>query len=366
VDDFIGRLKAIAESGDGGPRLVSVILDGENAWETYPGSGEEFLSLLYERILGESWLEPVAFSDYLEEHPPAEKIDAVHTGSWINANFDTWIGDQEEADAWDALKHARDRLVEKEDGLSEEARREAWLEIFRAEGSDWFWWYGEDHSSANDPEFDRLFRAHLERVYQIIGVDVPDEISEPIIRKETVRADVEPTGFIAPVIDGRLTTFYEWLSAGWFPAVGAEGAMSEFEAVISDVYYGFDLETLYFRFDFSQCEEPRDLSGWSLSILIQNDGQYRIDCPLVNPDSYLLFRKGKQNWIRRFRKTTVASGRVMEIAVPFKDLDFKSGEKIFFTAVVCQGEVKCERLPRHGVVSFTVPDSDFQARMWQI
>ena len=133
------------------------------------------------------------------------------------------MGDQEEADGWDALKNARDLLVEKESVLSPEDREEAWLEIYRAEGSDWFWWYGEDHTSPNDPEFDRLFRAHLERVYHLLGEEVPSEIREPIIRKQAIRPDVEPTGLVTPVIDGKMSTFYEWLSAGWFPGYRAGG-----------------------------------------------------------------------------------------------------------------------------------------------
>jgi alpha-amylase/alpha-mannosidase (GH57 family) len=366
VDDFIGRLKNIAETASGDEPLVSVILDGENAWETYPDSGKEFLSTLYNRITEEQWLKPVTFSGYLESHPPAGKIESIFPGSWINANFDTWIGDQEEADGWDALKNTREMLVEKQDGLSEEARREAWLEIFRAEGSDWFWWYGDDHSSPNDPEFDRLFRAHLQRVYQITGVNAPAEITESIIKKQMVRADVEPTGLIEPVIDGRLTTFYEWLSAGWFPAVGPEGAMSGGEPLVSDVYYGFNLENLYFRFDFVKREEQLDLAGWSLSIYVQNDSQYRIDMPLCGADSYLVYRKGREGWVRRTRKTTVAVGRVVELAVPWADLNLRTGEKVYFTVGVCQDGLERERLPRSGAVSFIVPDHDFAARMWQL
>ena len=366
ADDFVGKLKSIAASGSNSPRCVSVILDGENAWEYFPNSGKDFLNELYKRILSEKSLKPVTFTQFLEENPPKSKIKSIFPGSWINGNFDTWIGDQEEADGWDALKNAREKLVEKENGLSGEKSKEAWLEIFRAEGSDWFWWYGEDHTSPNDPEFDRLFRAHLERIYNIIGIDSPPEITEPIIKKQSVRADVEPTGLLTPEIDGRMTTFYEWLSAGWFPATGPEGAMSGGKHLISSIYYGFDLKSLYFRFDFARHEEPLDITDWSLSIQIQNGEHYRIDVSLDNPDNYLLFRKSKDNWIRRTRKKDVAVGKIIELGISFNDLNMESGQRGFFTVTICEKGLERERLPRTGNISFVVPDDNFQSIMWQL
>jgi len=366
VDDFIGRLRSIATSGDGSPRCVSVILDGENPWETYPDSGKDFLNKLYARILSEKWLKPVTFTKFLEENPPGSNIKSIFPGSWINGNFDTWIGDQEEADAWDALKNAREALGKKQETLSEKDSREAWVEIFSAEGSDWFWWYGEDHTSPNDPEFDRLFRTHLERVYNIIGIDVPAEIKEPIIKKQTVRADVEPTGIVTSVIDGKITTFYEWLSAGWFPAMGQEGVMSGVESLISDVYYGFDLNSIYFRFDFVKREEPFNLSRWSLSIHFQNSEFYRIDVSLDECDNYIVYRKVKDRWVRRSRRSDITVDRIIELGISFKDLNLKSGDKSFFTIMVYENALEHERLPRTGMISFVVPDEKYQSLMWQL
>ncbi len=366
VDDFMGRLQSISNSGDGSPRCVSVILDGENPWETYPDSGKDFLNELYARILSEKWLKPVTFTKFLEENPPTSNIKSIFPGSWINANFYTWVGDQEEADAWDVLKNAREALSDKQKTLSKEESKEAWLEIFSAEGSDWFWWYGEDHASPNDLEFDRLFRAHIERVYNIIGIDIPAEIREPIIKKQTVRADVEPTGIVAPVIDGKVTTFYEWLSAGCFPATGPEGAMSGMESLISDVYYGFDLNSIYLRFDFVKFEEPLDLSRWSLSIYFQNNEYYRIDVLLDGSDNYIMYRKVKDKWVRRSRRNDIAVGRIIELGISFKDLNLKSGDKGFFTVRIYENALEHERLPRTGMISFVVPDEKYQSLMWQL
>ncbi|MCE5252400.1 glycoside hydrolase [bacterium] len=366
VDDFVGQLKAIAASADGSPRCVSIILDGENAWETYPNSGQEFLSKLYEQIIAEKALKPISFSNFLKKFPPQSSIKSIFPGSWINGNFDTWIGDQEEVDGWDALRNTRELLTAKGKALDEEKRNEAWLEIFRAEGSDWFWWYGEDHTSPNDPEFDRLFRAHLERVYDILGIESPQEITEPIIKKQVIRTDVEPTGFVTPVIDGRATTFYEWLSAGWLPTTGPGGAMSGGESLVTDIYYGFDLDSLYLRLDFVKREEPLNLADWSMSVVITGDEKFRIDFELDEPDNYTLFRESQERWIRRARRSDVAVDKVAEVGIAYADLGIKSGKRVGFTVMLFEKGVERERWPRVGQISFVVPDEEFQSKMWQV
>jgi alpha-amylase/alpha-mannosidase (GH57 family) len=366
ADDFVAKLLQIAEHGGRSPRHVSVILDGENAWETYADSGRDFLEALYSRIIAEPGIIPITFSEYLEKHPPTKTIKSIFPGSWIHGSFDTWIGDQEENDGWDALNTARGALVEKEAGLSPESRAEAWREMYKAEGSDWFWWYGDDHSSSNDPEFDRLFRAHLERVYRILGIPVPAEVSEPIIKTHTVRADIEPTGLVSPVIDGRATTFYEWLSAGWIPTTTPEGVMSGGESVLTDIYYGFDLNGCYFRLDPDTREKAADLSGWTLRLMLETYEKYLIELDLSKPDSYMISRHVRDRWVRKSRKTTVAMKRVIELGVPFEDIGARKGSKVSFTVVLIQDGIERERWPKTGHISFTVPDESFQSNMWQV
>lgn len=366
VDDFVNRLTALQSSVSGSERCVSVVLDGENPWEYFQNSGKDFLEQLYSRLIMEKGLEPVTFSSYLEKYPPTGKIASIFPGSWINGNFDTWIGDQEEVDGWDALNNTREALVAAESKLSPAEREEAWCEIYRAEGSDWFWWYGEDHSSPNDPEFDRLFRAHLERVYQILGIEPPDEIVNPIILRRSVRVDVEPTGFVTPVIDGKKTTFYEWLSSGWIPTSGPAGAMSGGAPLISSIYYGFDLSSFYLRMDFTDTEEPRDFTGWHVIVTIENSEKYRLDVDLANPVTFTLYRQSLDRWIRRARRDTVASDKIFELGVLFEDIAAKTGSRVNFTVSVYENDVEHERWPLTGTISFTVPDADFQSLMWQV
>lgn len=366
VDDFIAKLKAIAASGDGSPKCAAIVLDGENPWETYENSGKDFLVELYSRMAKEKELKTVSFTKFLEDNPPGETIKSIFPGSWINGNFDTWIGDKEEVDGWDALYNARAALVENESRLSPEEREEAWLEIFRAEGSDWFWWYGEDHSSANDPEFDRLFRAHLERVYRILGLEIPKEVAETLLVKIMTSADVEPTGLLSPVIDGRVTNFYEWLSSGYVQAIEPQGVMSGNINLFKAIYYGFDLKSVFFRFDFTVFEEPVDLTDYSVSILIQSDETHRADFTLDNPKDYILYRLVKDKWVRRTRKDTIAINKIIEIGILFQDMNMNSGRKASFNVFIYNKCLEKDRIPKNGSIPFTVPDSSFKSYMWQL
>jgi len=167
TDDFFGKIEAIGNATGGNakhrPTLVSIILDGENCWEYYPGGGVDFLRTLYRRVVEHPKITPVRVSDYLDQYPATDKLGHLFPGSWIQHNFGIWIGHDGCNRAWDALHETRSDLVkftEQKNKPSEKLDR-AWEELAVAEGSDWFWWFGDDHSSAQDGLFDRLFRKHL-------------------------------------------------------------------------------------------------------------------------------------------------------------------------------------------------------------
>jgi len=185
--DLINRLHAIREKlpKAKNPYLVSIILDGENAWEFYPDDGRDFLTYLYKSITNDPALRPVTVSEYLNEFPPEVRLERLYPGSWINANFCIWIGHEEKNKAWEYLSEARSLLKDYEKQHPEpEVLQKAWKEIYIAEGSDWNWWYGDDNSSANDEEFDRLFREHLANIYTLIGKKLPEYLSVPIKAKK--------------------------------------------------------------------------------------------------------------------------------------------------------------------------------------
>jgi len=182
ASDFISHLSRIAQLvwEKGVDPVVSVILDGENAWEHYRDEGRPFLRTLYGMLETAPWIESLTASEICAR-PEIEsvKLKSLSPGSWINHNFNIWIGHAEDNLGWDCLSDARRRLVEWErktdftDETVARNREAAWKEIYVAEGSDWFWWYGDDHSSDHDKEFDQLFRNHLKNVYTLIGEEWP-------------------------------------------------------------------------------------------------------------------------------------------------------------------------------------------------
>ena len=147
---------------------MPIILDGENAWEWYEANGRPFLRELYRRISEDPNLEALTVSEALAKFE-AEPLHGIFPGSWINANFNIWIGAEEDNQAWELLLAAR-RAYDETPDVPESARKLAYEELLIAEGSDWNWWYGPEHGSDNRPEFDQLYRDHLVNVYRALGL----------------------------------------------------------------------------------------------------------------------------------------------------------------------------------------------------
>jgi alpha-amylase/alpha-mannosidase (GH57 family) len=171
--------------------VVAIALDGENCWETYEEDGAPFLHELYKRLSKDSTLNICTVSDYLARQPATAKLERIATGSWISADFHIWIGDPEKNRAWDLLSNTRNFLVEqiKQNSYSETIKVAAWEEIYAAEGSDWFWWFGEPNNSAHDAIFDQQFRLRLQNVYKILGQTYPTELDQAINVPKSVRED---------------------------------------------------------------------------------------------------------------------------------------------------------------------------------
>ena len=218
-----GRRFGAATGGEVG--TVSVILDGENAWEHYPGGGRPFLRALY-RALGEATdIRTVTMAEAATA--PAVPLASVHAGSWINADFYIWIGHRDDRRAWSQLAEARAIFDRRADQVSAGQRDRAFEELLIAEGSDWFWWYGDDHSSDHDRDFDELFRRHLRNAYVALGEPMPDELHASNISTGPAPDRLEPAGPVAVIRDGRDTSFLEWVGAARAHLGRSAGAMHE-------------------------------------------------------------------------------------------------------------------------------------------
>ena len=251
AQDFVNRIHAIRDAliADGvqGPNLVSVILDGENAWEYYENDGKEFLNALYTLLSEDELIRTVTPSEFLELAPEQPAIDDLWAGSWISHDFSTWIGEDEENRAWEYLAETRAVLAKYEQGVrntSPENLEQAQVAMYIAEGSDWFWWYGSDQNSGNDDAFDQQFRDTLRQVYVILGEEAPGFLDVPVIPQTPVTADQASTGLLAPVIDGQASSG-EWDAAGAYLASG--GAMAAAQPFFDNLAYGFDGSNLYIK-----------------------------------------------------------------------------------------------------------------------
>jgi alpha-amylase/alpha-mannosidase (GH57 family) len=235
--------------------LVPIILDGENAWEYYDRNGRPFLAELYHRIQQDPHMAAVTVSEALRRIDPAP-MDHIFPGSWINSNFDVWIGAEEDNQAWEYLLRARrtyDQVVtEGGRNLPPDRLHLAHEELLIAEGSDWNWWYGPEHGSANRPEFDRLYRAHLANVYRALCLEPPTELSRPILKVTMPEMHDPPSGPIRATIDGEVSSYFEWLGAGLYQVDSRSGAMHGQRFVVSELRYGSDGSNLFIRLDFVQ------------------------------------------------------------------------------------------------------------------
>ena len=230
--------------------VVPIILDGENAWEYYPKSGREFLRRFYDGLQREPGLEAVTISEAIKRHKDFGKLNSLVPGSWINANFNVWIGAPEDNRAWDYLHHAREFYAQNAARATEVQRKLAFEEILIAEGSDWNWWYGPEHHSANDRDFDELYRKHLSNVYQALGAVAPDYLAQPITGAESRPSFIPQTAYIHPRITGDKVRYFEWMGAAVYTADHRAGAMHGKQFLLDSVYAGIDATHVYGRLDF--------------------------------------------------------------------------------------------------------------------
>jgi alpha-amylase/alpha-mannosidase (GH57 family) len=231
--------------------IIPIILDGENAWEYYPRSGREFLRRFYDALAREPGIEAVTVSEAIARHKDFGKLTSLVPGSWIDANFNVWIGAPEDNRAWDYLYRAREFYAENASRASEPQRKLAFEEIMIAEGSDWNWWYGPEHHSANDREFDELYRKHLSNVYQAMGAQPPDSLAQSILHGVARLSFVPQTAYIHPRVTGDVVRYFEWMGAAVYTSDRRSGSMHGKTFPLDSVYAGIDAENLYGRLDFA-------------------------------------------------------------------------------------------------------------------
>ncbi|MCB1854565.1 MAG: glycoside hydrolase [Halieaceae bacterium] len=186
VANLVGHMENIARvCPDRDDCLITIILDGENAWEYYPENGYYFLNQLYHSLAQHPHLRMSTFEQFLAEKSPQRAHEAkIVAGSWVYGTFSTWIGDADKNRGWDILVEAKRTFDEQlaTGSLSAEEEQAAERQLAICEGSDWFWWFGDYNPSQTVNQFDQLYRTHMANLYQLLNVEAPAYLSEIISR----------------------------------------------------------------------------------------------------------------------------------------------------------------------------------------
>jgi hypothetical protein len=370
VGDMIGKLKAIGRACEaqhaGRPAFVPIILDGENCWEYFPDGGVAFLRKLYQSCAADREIRPQAVSEHLKDHPATDRISRLFAGSWISHNFAIWIGHHEDNTAWDLLHETRQFLAHHsaDETASKKAVQCAWEEMLIAEGSDWFWWFGDDHSSAQDGLFDQLFRRHLQNVYTLLEAPVPAALSRPITRHEHRRIHTRPTGFLRVKVDGRMT-YFEWISAGHYESGNERGTMTLVtQGLIREVFFGFDAERLLIRVDTAgiASQDMTQIDELRLVFLEPAGREVRITGFRKGDPLATVYRDGKRIVLDNVE---AAVGAIFELAVPFEGLDLQPDAPAHMYLEAFAAKKSIDRAPREGTLEMVTPTPDFELVMWQ-
>jgi hypothetical protein len=180
---------------------------------------------------------------------------------------------------------------------------------------------------------------------------------------------MEPVGLLSPVIDGRVTHFYEWRAAGYFAASSPGESMYRSEAFVSGIYYGFDLERLYLRIDpiLGNHNPPE---GLQFAVHFLTAPEWQIAFPVRFAEgaqqAFTLCSRGPGHARRPRNFTSIRSDRIVELSIPFAELRLHPKEKVNFCIRVEKGDQEVERYPRSGFLTVVVPDRDFENNFWQV
>jgi alpha-amylase/alpha-mannosidase (GH57 family) len=366
--DLPVRIRQLGERVPGNqPLTICLFLDGENAWEYYPGNGRAFLREFYGRIQGDQDFRALTASEAIAAAGDISTTTGIFPASWINANFDVWIGSGEDVAAWDSLWDARDayarafelRQKDTPGAPSETALKQAFESLLAAEGSDWCWWFGPEHSTLNDAEFDALYRKHLTGIYLALGQVAPEELAKPIKRKPEHAVQLAPTGFLKTKIDGRDTSYFEWLGAGLYSPERRGGSMHGRVFYLHELRYGFEEGRFCVRID-----------PFAEALAEMEDPEFRISIGAA--EELTIVAKLQRGHLQEFsvekgracllNPKAIAEGayeRFLEVAVQRSEINLKGQSKLRLGVALWHGGLPVDVLPAEGFLDVNLGEENF-------
>jgi alpha-amylase/alpha-mannosidase (GH57 family) len=370
AEDLYRRIRAIGDrEPEGRTATVSLILDGENAWEYYPGNGREFLRQFYRRVEQDSEIQALTMSEAIEAVPAPPRLEGIFPASWISANFDVWIGDAEDVRAWDFLRDAREAFerAKARGALTNPSKPGEWTPqgqrayeaVLASEGSDWCWWYGPEHGSANDAEFDTLYRKLLTEIYSAIGEQAPDALAHPIKRAPERGRREAPTAFLVVQVDGRESSYFEWLGAGRYAPDRRSGAMHGRQYVLGDCHYGFGPKHFWLRVDLIP-EAVAEIPEFQLRLTVWDSRETRITLHIEG--GKLLRYIVEQGGLCLLHPQNVVSasyGEILELSLARELFDIRGRRELLLSAALWRQGLPVDMLPAEGMLEVALGEENF-------
>ncbi|MBI2819329.1 MAG: hypothetical protein HYX73_05050, partial [Acidobacteria bacterium] len=252
----------------------------------------------------------------------------------------------------------RDFFAEHLEGAPPEQRALAQEELLVAEGSDWCWWYGPEHSTANDADFDALYRTHLANVYRALGQRPPDTFSQPIARLRLDVISTPPSAALFPRIDGRVSSYFEWMGAGNYCPVTRATTMQGQPPILQEIFYGRNEDRLFLRIDFCK-QPPESLEEISLRLGLRNT--------VRSADVTMTFSQDPESGgihchldAQQEPGATTSLGqavfkKILELELSLAALGIQHNQSLQFQVSVWQERLPLESLPLEGWLSVPVP-----------
>ena len=380
-NDLYNKLKSIQNKLVASPdenHLLTIALDGENCWENYQNDGSDFLNIIYSKIENDDSLETVLISDYINQDKNKKTLNKIYPGSWINKDFNFWVGDPVKNLAWKYINNVRNdlHLIIKSKPNNENIEK-AKRELYITEGSDWFWWYGEPNNSGQDNVFDFLFREHLKNVYKLLGENYPEYLDVSII--DTV---YEYQG-IRKVQNNQVSA--GWLSSNSIDLI--DGPVFQENKVFDNINYGFDKDNLYFRLSinphYKEQNENKPIihqlyiyfkngttkqtcsaikvtnKTESVFPLLKAKYHNEIVITLLNNQLYpsYLSKSIQDNlWsLVDSSKLQIIQNEKIDICIPFDDLEIASGEEVEFFFVISSLGLRNTFMPKDNLLTIKRP-----------
>ena len=366
AEDLHRRIRAIGNrEPQGRTATISVILDGENAWEYYPENGRQFLREFYRRVQDDPEIRALTVSEAIEANSPAPTMQGIFPASWINANFDVWIGHAEDVRAWDLLRDAREvysRSAARQqsgDAAAREKLQRAYEAVLAAEGSDWNWWYGPEHGSVNDAEFDELYRKHLTEIYAALGEQAPEALAHPIKKAPERGRREPPESYLEVTVDGRESSYFEWLGAGLYVADSRGGTMHGRGCAVADLRYGFAESKLFLRVD-PVPEVIAEIPDFQLRITLWDSRETRITVRVEKKRfARCILEQAGVCLLHPESLVTAAYGKIIEVGMARELFDLAGRRSLLMSAALWEGGLPIEVLPVDGMLELALGEENY-------